>query len=156
MPLQRQPVLQINSKNLKKSHPNASQWDRQIGFHKTNIEALVGQAVGGLLDETNCCDNCAKLDGKFANCVRVPRITACPNCHFDRQGIRCSFTKAEKKANEPMPRKRTLKVMLEEISDIYDLKWKRFRRGEALGAIITEKRELARAIMAEAEEVGYI
>ncbi|CAI7629561.1 unnamed protein product [Penicillium glandicola] len=103
MPLQREPILQLNSKNLKRSHPNGSQWDCQIGAHKTDIEALVGQAVGELLDENSCCLNCAKLDGKFANCVRVPRMTARTNCHFERQGVRCSFVKEENEANAPTP-----------------------------------------------------
>ncbi|KAJ5517179.1 hypothetical protein N7527_008739 [Penicillium freii] len=156
MPLRREPVLQLNSKNLKRSHPNSSQFDRQIGFHKTNIEALVGQAVGELLDENSCCDSCAKLDGKFANCVRVPGMVACPNCHFDRHGIRCSFAKEEKEANVPIPRKRGLEAMLEKMSNLYDLEYKKLKLGEAPRDIVAKKRRLAMAIMEEAEGIGCI
>ncbi|CAI7618356.1 unnamed protein product [Penicillium viridicatum] len=154
MPLRREPVLQLNSKNLKRSHPNSSQFDRQIGFHKTNIEALVGQAVGELLDENSCCDSCAKLDGKFANCVRVPGMIACPNCHFDRQGIRCSFAKEKKEANVPIRRKRGLEAMLEEMSNLYDLECKKLKLGEAPRDIVAKKRRLAMAIMEEVEGIG--
>lgn len=156
MPLQREPVLQLNSKNLKRSHPNRSQFDRQIGAHRTNIEALVGQAVGELLDENNCCGSCAKLDGKFANCVRVPGMAACPSCHFYQQGRRCSFAKEEKEANVPIPKKRSLETMLEEMSDLYDLECKKLKRGKPLGDIIDKKRGLAKAIMEGAERLGYI
>lgn len=156
MPLQREPVLQLNSKNLKRSHPNGSQLDRQIGAHKTNIEALVGQAVGELLHENSCCDSCAKLDGKFANCVRVPGMAACPNCHFYQQGIRCSFAKEEKEASAPIPRKRGLEAMLEAMNDLYDLECKKLKLGEPPGDIVAKKRGLAKAIMEEAEGIGCV
>lgn len=154
MPLRREPVLQLNSKNLKRSHPNSSQFDRQIGAHKTNIEALVGQAVGEFLDKDICCDSCANLDGKFANCVRVPGMAACPSCHYGQQGFRCSFAKDTKKTTESIPRKRCLEAMLEEMSDLYDLECKKLKQGEALGGIIAEKHRLAKAIMEEPEGVS--
>lgn len=101
MPAQREPVLQSNSNDLKRSSLTGSRWDRQIGFHKTNIEALVGQAVWELLNEDNACDHCVRLDGKFANCVKVAGMASCPNCHFDRKGKRGSFLKAEKPKKAP-------------------------------------------------------
>ncbi|KAJ5847836.1 hypothetical protein N7455_011793, partial [Penicillium solitum] len=97
--------------------------------------SLVGQAIGELVDENNCCDSYAKLDGKFANCVR---------------GFRCSFAEDAKEGSKSILRKRGLEAMLEEMSDLYDLE------DEALDDIITEKRGLVKAIVEEAEGVGYI
>lgn len=102
MELKREPVLQKRSKNLKKSVPNANRWDMQIGLQKANIEALIGQAVGDLLHENAACDNCNQLDGKFANCIRVPGLVECANCHWDSPMHRCSFLRAQKTSEAPM------------------------------------------------------
>lgn len=90
MEVKREPVLQKRSKNLKRSIPNANRWELPIGLDKTNIDALIGQAVGDLPREDSSCDNCAQLDGGFANCIRVPGIVECADCHWDSQKHGCS------------------------------------------------------------------
>ena len=109
-----------------------------------------------MLDENDCCNSYAKLDGKFANCIRVPGMAACSSCHYFQQGFRCSFAKNAKEISKSIPRKRGLESMLEEMSDLYDLECKKLKQGEALDNIIDEKRGLAKVIMEEAERVGCI
>ena len=46
--------------------------------------------------------------------------------------------------------------MLEEMSDLYDLECKKLKKSEGLDDIITERRGLVKAIVEEAEGVGYI
>ncbi|CAI7610358.1 unnamed protein product [Penicillium discolor] len=73
-----------------------------------------------------------------------------------RWDFRSSFAKDAKEGSKSILRKRGLEAMLEEMSDLYNLECKKLKQGEALDDIITEKHGLVKAIVEEAEGVGYI
>lgn len=103
----REPTLQTRAKNNKKSHPCGLKFSEQCNTRKQNLEALVAQAVGVACDLDNACVNCQALDGKLSRCVRAPDMESCANCHWERQGARCSFKQAHDALNKNHNRKRT-------------------------------------------------
>lgn len=90
LPIRREPMIRPG-KTI-----SAVDFDLQLRHRKENIEALLAQAVGEKAAEE--CTACGRGNGKFSGCVIVPTVQSsmrsCANCHWGRQGIRCSlFTK---------------------------------------------------------------
>ncbi|KAJ9480539.1 hypothetical protein VN97_g13016 [Penicillium thymicola] len=91
MDLQREPTLQMNTKNLKRKVGDGLLFDKQVSNRRENVEALLGQAVGKKLLHGLACQNCLTLDGKFTSCVRMPGMQHCANCHWGGEYGRCSL-----------------------------------------------------------------
>ena len=91
-PQQREPVLR----------------HRRVAWSPTRMHELIGQSVHRLeaaamqvvgtesLDE---CKNCRRDQGPFVKCVFVVGIPGCANCHWAKEGERCSMNA------QPVPRK---------------------------------------------------
>lgn len=128
---QREPTLQLPSKNKKRSQPNGRKFFSQCNNRKENIEALIAQAVGVLCELDSACSSCQALDGKFSACVQAPGIAACANCHWERQDTRCSFTHAEGEIKKTTSRKRKSTVISEELGNEGEPGAKRPKGGKA-------------------------
>lgn len=57
-----------------------------------NVEAILMYTVGvAITNKLLQCKHCRQGNGPFEYCVQVPGFKECANCHWDKQGPRCSF-----------------------------------------------------------------
>lgn len=91
---QREPTIRSrHPRGFKKCHIGVDFWVL-LAHKKSNVEAINAQSTGKMIDDELACDNCAKGDGLFDGCVRVPGQMHCANCHFGDRAQRCSFLNA--------------------------------------------------------------
>jgi hypothetical protein len=59
----------------------------------SNMEAYLGQLTGS--ENANPCSHCQKGAGIWVLCVSVGGFfnSSCSNCHYNNEGVRCSFRK---------------------------------------------------------------
>lgn len=67
---------------------------QRISSELANVEAATIQVVGEVQYGLYQCHFCQRDEGLFAHCVIVEGNEACGNCHFGRNGHRCSFSAA--------------------------------------------------------------
>jgi hypothetical protein len=71
--------------------------DFNIDLKRENVEALLVQTVGEEMNDP--CESCQKGQGLFVGCVSpecADIMPQCANCHWGKQGHRCSFAKMQK------------------------------------------------------------
>jgi hypothetical protein len=77
LPTQREPALRKEKDPL--------QFDNHLGQKKSNIEALLAQAVGALVPTNVHCSTCQREQGQFVSCIIVPSLAdelpECSSCH---------------------------------------------------------------------------
>lgn len=57
-----------------------------------NVEATLMYTVGvAITNKLLQCKHCRQKNGPSEYCVQVPGFKECANCHWDKQGPRCSF-----------------------------------------------------------------
>ncbi|KAJ5400819.1 hypothetical protein N7465_011308 [Penicillium sp. CMV-2018d] len=87
LPTQREPSLRKEKDPL--------QFDNHIGQKKTNIEALLAQAVGDSVPANTHSSNCQREQGQFVSCIIVSSLAdempECANCHWARFKCNSAF-----------------------------------------------------------------
>lgn len=65
----------------------------KIKDRSSNRESYLAQCVGEVALEP--CKHCKKGSGPYLLCVTVPGYLweSCANCHYNNEGVRCSFRK---------------------------------------------------------------
>ncbi len=65
----------------------------KIHSRSANMEAYIGQIVGNV--NRPQCSHCTNGSGVWASCITVEGYFngSCANCHYNNEGVRCSFSK---------------------------------------------------------------
>lgn len=97
LPILREPTLRETMEI------SGERFDNVVGSMRSNIEALLAQAVGIKAAPGRECASCQEGNGYFVSCVTVPslfnKMPCCANCHWRKKG-RCVFPHLNQPAHD--------------------------------------------------------
>ncbi|KAJ5909818.1 hypothetical protein N7504_004461 [Penicillium tannophilum] len=121
MPAVNEPTI----RNALRLSCDAKQFFSKINQRVANVEAIFMYTVGvAITDKPLQCKHCRQGNGPFEYCVRVPGFMKCANCHWDKQGPRCSFNETPR---PPKKSRRNNKLVMQEEVAYLDAKMVSFQ-----------------------------